>query len=65
MSRVTRAVSRHSGRCKGQISAEAAASRILDRAATRSAEIDVGATELLRSITRSSPTPGERITIGR
>jgi hypothetical protein len=62
---MTRAVARHSARCKGQISAEAAASRILDPAAKRSAEIDVGATALLRLITRSSPTLGERTMIGR
>lgn len=53
------------GRGKGKLSAEAVASRILDGVARGSAEIDVGATALLRLILRLSPTLGERIMIGR
>ena len=38
---------------------------ILDGVAKRRAEIDVGATALLRLIMRLSPSLGERIMIGR
>jgi len=53
------------GRGKGKISAAAAAEQILDGVAKGRAEIDVGATALLRLILRLSPTLGERIMIGR
>lgn len=53
------------GRGKGKISAETAAARILDGVAKGRAEIDVGATALLRLILRLSPALGERIMIGR
>lgn len=53
------------GRGKGKISAAAAASQILDGVAKGRAEIDVGATALLRLILRLSPALGERIMIGR
>ena len=53
------------GRGKGKISAETAASQILNGIAKGSAEIDVGATALLRWILRLSPALGERIMIGR
>jgi len=53
------------GRGKGKISAEAAASQILNGVIQGRAEIDVGATALLRLILRLSPALGERIMIGR
>lgn len=53
------------GRGKGKISAEAAATQILEGVVKRRPEIDVGATALLRFILRLSPTLGERIMIGR
>jgi uncharacterized oxidoreductase len=53
------------GRGKGKISAETAAFQILKGIAKGSAEIDVGATALLRWILRLSPALGERIMIGR
>jgi uncharacterized oxidoreductase len=53
------------GRGKGKISATAAASQILHGIAKGHAEIDVGATALLRLILRLSPALGERIMIGR
>jgi uncharacterized oxidoreductase len=53
------------GRGKGKISAKAAATQILNGVAKGSAEIDVGATALLRFILRLSPTLGERIMIRR
>lgn len=53
------------GRGKGKISAAAAASQILAGVAKGQAEIDVGATALLRFILRCSPALGERIMIGR
>lgn len=53
------------GRGKGKISATAAASQILKGIAKGHAEIDVGATALLRLILRLSPALGERIMIGR
>jgi uncharacterized oxidoreductase len=53
------------GRGKGKISAETAASQILFGIAKGRAEIDVGATALLRCILRLSPALGERIMIGR
>lgn len=53
------------GRGKGKISAAAAASQILAGVAKGQAEIDVGATALLRFIWRCSPALGERIMIGR
>jgi uncharacterized oxidoreductase len=53
------------GRGKGKISAETAASQILNGIAEGRAEIDVGATALLRWILRLSPALGERIMIGR
>lgn len=53
------------GRGKGKISAAAAAAQILNGVAKGQAEIDVGATALLRFILRLSPTLGERIMIGR
>ena len=53
------------GRGKGKISAKAAATQILNGVAKGSAEIDVGATALLRFILRLSPSLGERIMIGR
>ena len=53
------------GRGKGKISAAAAASQILTGVAKGRAEIDVGATALLRFILRLSPALGERIMIGR
>ena len=52
------------GRGKGKISA-AAASQILTGVAKGRAEIDVGATALLRFLLRLSPALGERIMIGR
>lgn len=53
------------GRGKGKISATAAASQIIKGIAKGHAEIDVGATALLRLILRLSPALGERIMIGR
>lgn len=53
------------GRGKGKISASTAARQILDGIAKGRAEIDVGATALLRFILRLSPKLGERIMIGR
>jgi uncharacterized oxidoreductase len=53
------------GRGKGKISAESAAAQILDGVAQGRAEINVGATALLRLILRFSPSLGERIMIGR
>ena len=53
------------GRGKGKISAAAAASQILDGVTKGRAEIDVGATALLRLILRLSPALGGRIMIGR
>lgn len=53
------------GRGKGKISAADAASQILAGVANGRAEIDVGATWLLRFILRLSPALGERIMIGR
>ena len=53
------------GRGKGKISAATAASQILTGVAKGRAEIDVGATALLRFILRLSPALGERIMIGR
>lgn len=53
------------GRGKGKISAATAAAQILEGMAQGRAEIDVGATALLRLILRLSPALGERIMIGR
>lgn len=53
------------GRGKGKISASTAASQILGGIAKGQAEIDVGATALLRLILRLSPALGERIMIKR
>ena len=53
------------GRGKGKISAAAAASQILDGVTKGRAEIDVGATALVRLILRLSPALGERIMNGR
>ena len=53
------------GRGNGKISATAAASQILNWISKGHAEIDVGATTLLRLILRLSPALGERIMIGR
>ena len=53
------------GRGKGKISATTAATQILDGVVKGHAEIDVGATALLRFILRLSPTLGERIMINR
>jgi uncharacterized oxidoreductase len=53
------------GRGKGKISAVNAASQIINGIAKGHAEIDVGATALLRLVLRLSPALGERIMIGR
>jgi len=53
------------GRGKGKIGAETAASQILNGIAKGRAEIDMGATALLRRFLRLSLASRERIMIGR